>query len=390
MARGFLFGVAALGGVMLASGVGAPPAQAQQVVEEMSTEYQRIRLVRVAEGLVNPWGMAFLPDGRMLVTERPGRLQLIGPDGSKTQVSGLPRVHAQNQGGLLDVVLHPNFAENRWVYLTYSKGDANGTAPALGRARLNGTSLAGFQELFVSNQVAEPGRHYGSRVVFLEDGTLLMTIGDRGAQPERAQDPRDHSGSVVRLNADGTVPRDNPFVGDPRYAPEIFSYGHRNIQGIVRHPETGAIWATEHGPRGSDLLQRVEARNNYGWPAATLGRDYRTQEQYPNTGRDYSGFTRPVFEFLPTLAPSGLAVVSGGGWHTTWQGSLLAGGLRPERILRLVVRDRELIHAEELLTGKIGRIRDVRQAPDGFIYIATEHRNGDPSNIYRIEPVAQQ
>jgi aldose sugar dehydrogenase len=349
----------------------------------MSTEYQPLRLVRVAGGLEHPWAVAVLAGGRLLVSERPGRLLLVGPEGRRDQVAGLPPVHAQNQGGLLDVVPHPDHARNGWVYITYSKGDADATVPALIRARLDGTRLADVEELFESNTPTSPGRHYGSRILFLDDGTLLMTIGDRGARPERAQDPLDHSGTIVRLTETGGVPPDNPFVGRPDYAPEVYTYGHRNIQGIVRHPTTGDIWVTEHGPRGSDELNLIVPGRNYGWPVASLGRDYRTQEQF---GQRFpvEGMTPPVFEFLPTLAPSGLAVVEGGGYHQTWQGNLLAGGLRAQRVLRLVIEDRQVVHAEELLLHEVGRIRDVRQGPDGLVYVVTDQEDGA---VYRLEPV---
>jgi aldose sugar dehydrogenase len=374
----------ALAGVAAAAAPSPTRAQAPQVVEErMSTEYQPLRLVRVAGGLEHPWAVAFLPDSRLLVTERTGRLLLIRNDGTRVGVEGVPPVHAQNQGGLLDVVLHPEYEENGWLYITYSKGDADATVPALIRARLDGSRLVSVEELFESNTPTGPGRHYGSRVLFLPDGTLLMTIGDRGATPDRAQDTADHSGSVVRLNADGSVPSDNPFVGQAGYAPEIYAYGIRNIQGIARHADTGDIWAADHGPRGSDELNLIAAGRNYGWPTASFGRDYRTQEPF---GRRYPlpGVTAPVFEFLPTLAPSGLAVVHGGGYHQTWQGNLLVGGLRAQRVLRLVIEDRQVVHAEELLLHTVGRIRDVRMGPDGFIYVVTDEEDG---GVYRLEPV---
>jgi len=365
--------------------VGVPgTVQAQSVVmDEVSTQYQTLSITRVADGLEQPWAIAFLPGGDLLVSERPGRIQLISSDGSRTQVSGAPSVHAQNQGGMLDIVLHPNYEENGWIYMTYSKGDANGTVPALARARLDGSQLVDFEDIFESNEVTSPGRHYGSRILFLPDGSLLMTIGDRGAEPERAQDTQDHSGTVVRLAYDGSVAEGNPFLGNPDYAPEIFSYGHRNIQGIILHPATGDIWATEHGPRGGDELNLIEPARNYGWPTVSKGRDYRTQEQW-GEARSMPGMEDPVLEFLPTLAPSGLAVVDGGGFHETWQGNLLAGGLNSERILRLVIEDREVVHAEEIIDGELGRIRDVRQGPDGAIYVATGENDG---GVYRIEPV---
>jgi aldose sugar dehydrogenase len=378
-------GSAVLVGLTIGGGAGVAPAGAQEVVEERRrSEYQMLRLVRVADGLSNPWAVAFLPNDRILVSERPGRLQLI-EGGRKTEVTGLPRIHAQNQGGMLDVVPHPDHARNGWIYMTYSKGDSTATVPALARARLQGNRLVDFQEIFRSNTPTSPGRHYGSRILFLPDGTLLMTIGDRGATPERAQDTRDHSGTVVRLNADGSVPRDNPFVGNSGYAPEIYSYGHRNIQGIALHPVTGEIWATDHGPRGSDRLDLILPGRNHGWPAATLGREYRTQEQFGNSVRRFEQFAAPTLEFLTTLAPSGVAVVNGGGFHSTWQGNVLAGGLRAERVMRLVIENREVVHAEELLLGKVGRIRDVRQGPDGHIYVVTDHENGA---LYRVEAVA--
>ncbi len=353
----------------------------QVVHEDLSTQYGPISVERVVGGLEQPWAIAFLPGGEMLVSERPGGIKLVS-NGQATELFGAPEVHAQNQGGMLDVVVHPDYEQNGWIYMTYSKGDDDATVPALARARLDGNTLVDFQELFESNTPTSPGRHYGSRILFLDDGTLLMTIGDRGAEPDRAQDTRDHSGTVVRLNDDGSVPQDNPFVGDPAYTPEIFSYGHRNIQGIVQHPATGEIWATEHGPRGGDELNLVEAGVNYGWPVVSKGRDYRTQEQW-GEGRRAPGMEDPVFEFLPTLAPSGLAVVSAGDFPDTWDHNLLAGGLRSERILRLVIEDQEVVHAEEIISGELGRIRDVRMGPDGAIYVATGESDG---GIYRITP----
>jgi len=354
------------------------------IADEISTEYEDLRLVRLTP-MENPWAIGFLPNGDLLVTEREGAVHRISR-GVVTRVSGAPDVHAQNQGGLLDLVVHPDYEENGWIYLTWSKGDSDGTVPALSRARLEGDVLVDMETIFESNTRTSPGRHYGSRILFLDDGTLLMTIGDRGAEPPRAQDTRDHSGSVVRLNHDGSVPADNPFVGNDAYAPEIWSYGLRNIQGITRDPTTGEIWATEHGPRGGDELNRLEAGRNYGWPRATLGLDYRTQEPFGDAEtRDHAsiGMTGPVHEFLPTLAPSGLAQVRGDAFPA-WEGDLLAGGLRAQRILRIVLAEGEVIHMEELLHGDVGRVRDVRQGPDGAIYLATEGE--ERGGIYRVEP----
>jgi glucose/arabinose dehydrogenase len=372
----------ALAGAGAGGGAWAAP-EGEVVADEIRTEYETLRLVRLAE-MENPWGIGFLPDGELLVTERSGTLYRISDEGV-SQVSGAPEVHAQNQGGLLDVVVHPSYEDNGWIYLTWSRGDEDASVPALSRARLDGDALVDMEEIFTSNTPTSPGRHYGSRVLFLDDGTLLMTIGDRGAEPVRAQDPMDHSGSVVRLNDDGTVPDDNPFVANGDYAPELWSYGHRNIQGIIQVPGSGGVWATEHGPRGGDELNRIVPGSNYGWPTATRGRDYRTGDRFPDAEtRDFEarGFTPPVFEFLPTLAPSGLALVTGDTF-SAWDGNLLAGGLRAERILRVVLDGGEVIHLEELLLGEVGRIRDVRQGPDGHIYVASE---GDQGGVYRIEP----
>lgn len=379
-------GSAATLGALAASLVVAAPApqlHAQEVVHErVGTEYQPLTITRIADGLVQPWAIAFLPGGDLLVTERPGRIQRIS-GGVATEVEGAPEVVALNQGGMLDIVLHPDHENNGWIYMTYSKGDPEeGTVPALARARLDGHQLVDFEHLFESNEYTSPGRHYGSRILFLPDGTLLMTVGDRGADPPRAQDTRDHSGSVLRLNDDGSVPDDNPFVGNPDYAPEIFSYGHRNIQGITRHPVTGEIWATDHGPRGGDELALILPGRNHGWPVVGLGQDYRTQEQFGDARRA-EGIADPVFEFLPTLAPSGLAVVEPGVFVEQWDGNLLAGGLRSQRVVRLVIRDQEVAHAEFIVDGQLGRIRDVRIGPDGAIYVATGENEG---GIYRIAP----
>ena len=346
-----------------------------------NSQYTDLRVTKVTGGLEHPWAVAFLPDGRMLVTERPGRLNII-QNGEIQRVDGLPEIHARGQGGLMEVVLHPEYEANGWIYLTWSKPDGEGqTATALGRARLDGHSLVDYEELFVQDRFSSPGRHYGSKLAWTPDGKLLMSIGDRGTDPPRAQDLMDHAGTLLRLNDDGTVPQDNPFVGDDNALDEIFSYGHRNIQGLVVHPETGQIWATEHGPRGGDELNLLEAGKNYGWPVVTLGLNYRDQQEFPHSeARRKEGMVDPVYELLPTHAPSGLAIVNPGHFTARWDHNLLAGGLRAERIRRLVVDNPEgfyeVIHDEELLLKEIGRIRDVRIGPDNNIYIVNDARDG--------------
>lgn len=367
--------------VMSAAPAAAAPTEvmAEVVADEIRSEYESFRVVRLAGGFEHPWAVAVLPDGRYLVTERPGRLNLVA-DGTATPVSGLPDIHAHRQGGLLDVALHPDFARNGWVYLTYSTGDASGTATALGRGRLEGERLVGFEELFVQDRRSEPGRHYGSRIAWLADGTLVMSIGDRGTVPQRAQDPRDHAGKVLRLNADGSVPRDNPFVGRDEAHAEIFSLGHRNIQGMVVDAAGDVIWATEHGERGGDELNLVRPGKNYGWPVVSKAREYRSEQQY-GEARSRAGYEEPVYEFLPTLAPSGLALVTRDRFPA-WRGNLLAGGLRGQRIRRIVLEHGEVVHEEELLLQTVGRIRDVREGPHGHIYVLSDAADG---GLYRIE-----
>ena len=359
------------------------PRVVDEMVTEASGEYQGVEVRRVVEGLEEPWGVAFLEDGRKVITEQPGRVQLVDGE-TVTELDGVPEALYMNQGGMLDVVPHPDFEDNGWIYLTYSKQvDDDTSVPAVARARIDGDAFTDLEDVFESNEPTDPGRHYGSRIVFLDDGTMLVSIGDRGGIPESAQDPETHTGSVIRINDDGSVPDDNPFVGEAGYADEIYSYGHRNIQGMALHPETGEVWATEHGPRGGDQLNRIEAGNNYGWPDVTPGRDYGTQEQWGERHRDQEGITPPTWEFLPTLAPSGLAVIDGGGFADEWQGNLMAGGLRSQWLLRIVTEDHEVVHIDEILKEDIGRIRDVRWSPDEALYVTTDETDG---GLYRIDP----
>jgi glucose/arabinose dehydrogenase len=359
----------------------AAETSSQPQTRELRSEYHQLRITQVAGGLEHPWAIAFLPNGDYLVTERPGRLNRIGADGSITRIGGVPDVAARGQGGLLDVVLHPGFADNSLVYLTYSLGDNERTTTAAARARLEGDRLADFENIFEQDRRSQPGRHYGSRIAWMGDGTMLVSIGDRGAEPPRAQDTGDHAGTLLRLNADGSVPADNPFVGRDDILPEIWSYGHRNIQGMVIDQTNGAVWTTEHGPRGGDELNLTEPGKNYGWPDAGRGRDYRTEEQY-GRARSLPGMVDPVYEFLPTIAPSGLALVTSDRF-SRWQGNLLAGGLRAERVARLVIENGVVVHEEALFPRELGRIRDVREGPDGAIYVVTDHQDG---SLHRIEP----
>ncbi|MBA2780098.1 PQQ-dependent sugar dehydrogenase [Billgrantia kenyensis] len=371
-------------------------AQAAEVVEErIATEHFDLRLERIAEGLENPWSVAQLPDGRFLVTERPGRLALVDEDGSLTHLANVPEVSARGQGGLLDVVLHPRYGdgEHDWLYFTWSTGNPsilarltrgragnNGTATALSRGRIQEDALVEVEPLFAQDRTSGPGRHYGSRLAWLPDGTLLMSIGDRGSQPPRAQDKGDHAGSVLRLTETGGVPDDNPFLDDGDALDELFSIGNRNIQGLVV-TQAGEIWATEHGPRGGDELNHIEAGENYGWPEVSLGRDYSTGQ--PIGADSLPGMRDPVHVFEGTLAPSGLTEVTSDNFNE-WQGNLLAGGLRSEQLHRLVLENGELVDSEVLLDGQIGRIRDVREGVDGYLYLVNDESQG---SLYRLRPV---
>lgn len=350
----------------------------------LRTEYQPIVLEQIADGLSHPWSIDFLPDGRFLVTERPGHLNIVDADGQKTRVSGLPEIHALRQGGLMEVLLHPEFSNNRWVYLTFAKADENEqTATALARGRLDGDQLHDVEILYVQERYSAPGRHYGSKLAWMPDGTLLMSIGDRGPEPPRAQALDDSAGTLIRLTADGGIPDDNPFVGRDDVLPEIFTYGNRNIQGLIVHPQTGQIWSHEHGPRGGDELNLMEPGGNYGWPVVSLGRDYRTEEPYyEDTLRHHPDMIDPVIDWTPSLAASGLAVLVDDHFPA-WQGNFLAGGLRSEQIRRVVFEEGVPVHEEELIRGEIGRIRDVRVGPDGNIYVVTDHADG---GLYRISP----
>lgn len=337
------------------------------------------QVVQVAEGLEHPWGIDWLPDGRMIVTERPGRLTILGEE-SRTDVSGLPEITADGQGGLLDVRLHPDYEQNEWIYFTYSAPCEDGNdATALDRARLDGNALVERENLYRQDPCSSPGRHYGSRIIFPGDGTVMFTIGDRGLE-DPAQDLAHPAGSVIRINEDGSIPDDNPFLDEAGAKPEIYSYGHRNIQGMIVHPETGAIWAHEHGPRGGDELNIVREGENYGWPEVSYGMEYRSDE--PVGVREAPGIEMPVLEWTPSIAPSGLAYYDGDAFPA-WQGNLFVGALAFQQLRRLELDGDDVTDQEVLLDKEVGRIRDVRQGPDGYLYLLIDDQNG---GIYRLEP----
>ena len=390
MARTLSVALAAAG-LFVAAGAAAS-AQAQG--EFRRSAYHDYRIVTVADGLINPWSMAFLPNGDMLVTERPGRLRIIR-DGELLPgaVGGLPEVFAQGQGGLLDVVPHPEFGTNHLIYLSYSKPfvGEEGATTAILRARFENDRLHDVEELFLANSLVDSRRrgHYGSRLAFDGQGFLFFSVGERqfpsqgDLEAHPAQDRSNHHGTVNRIHEDGRIPEDNPFVGQDGIEPSIYSYGHRNPQGLVIHPETGDIWATEHGPQGGDELNLIQPGLNYGWPVVGYGVNYRSGSAI-HEGTMREGMEAPVHFWIPSIATSGLMIYSGDRFPA-WKGDLFVGGLAGQQLSRLTL-DGQSVMNEETLVQRIGRIRDVREGPDGFIYVAIESSDGTPTRIVRLEP----
>ncbi len=366
--------------------------QSAQAGETRYSALHDYRVVTVAEGLVRPWSMAFLPNGDLLVTEQPGRLRVVRNGELRQEpVAGLPEVFYRGQGGLLDVVPHPDFADNQLLYLTYSKplpGDESTTAVIRGHYQ-DGT-LRDVEEVF---EARSRGRgHYGSRIVFDGKGHIFVTIGDRQVPPtgelekHPAQLLSDHHGVVVRLMEDGSIPGDNPFIGKRNALPETWSYGHRNAQGMIMDPVTGDLWLTEHGPQGGDELNLVEAGANYGWPVVGYGVNYGSGSAI-HAATQADGMTSPRKVWVPSIGTSGLALYTGDAFPQ-WRGHLLAGGLSGQEVTLLELEGQRVVREESLVKG-LGRIRDVRQGPDGFVYLAIDDRGAKPSAIVRLEPVVR-
>lgn len=340
------------------------------------------RVQTVARGLVHPWAVAFLPSGQMLVSERPGRLRLIAADGRVGEpVAGLPPVDATGQCGLLDVLVDPRFADNRLIYWSFAEAGEGGNTVAVARGRLERNRLEEVKVIFRQAPRVSSRLHCGSRIVLGRDGNLLVGLGDRFSRMDDAQNPSNHLGKVVRITPDGAVPGDNPFVGRPTHAPEIWSLGHRNIQGAAVHPATGDVWTVEHGPQGGDEVNVVEAARNYGWPLLTYGRNYGTGTRIGEEG-PRPGFEQPLKVWVPSIAPSGMAFVTGDR-YPAWKGSLLVGALRAQALVRLQLDGRKVVAEERLLENLMARIRDVRQGPDGFIYLLTDSADGQ---LLRLQP----
>lgn len=352
-----------------------PPSPAKVVKSGYKT-------VEIATGLDHPYAIAFLPDGAMLVTERAGRLRMI-KDGKllETPVAGVPPVHTGSQAGLFDVVLHPNFAQNSTLYLAYASGTAAANGTRVARARFDGAALLDLKVIFEAAPLKDTNNHYGGRMVFLPDGTFALTVGDGFEYREKAQDLSTHLGKIVRLNDDGSVPQDNPFVGQANARPEIYSRGHRNQQGLVLDPATGRLFETEHGPQGGDELNLVEPGRNYGWPVITYGMDYSGAYVSPYTERP--GLEQPIVQWTPSIAPSGLAFYQGDKFPA-WSGDLFVGALAFKHLRRLDLDQSGRVMAqEELLNDLNARIRDVRTGPDGYLYVTTDDAAG---KVLRVEP----
>jgi glucose/arabinose dehydrogenase len=352
-------------------------------IEVFQTAGDRIRVVTIVEGFDYPWSLAFLPDGNMLVTERVGRLRIVRNGVLDPQpIAGLRPVHFREHGGLLDIALHPHFADNRLVYLTYSLAGEQGATIALARGRLEGTALTDVQDIFIADAWSTSDWQFGSRIAFGNDGTLYMSIGDRNER-HRAQDLKDHAGTIIRIRDDGSVPNDNPFVGHPHARSEIYSFGHRNVQGLAIHPETGTLWASEHGPYGGDEVNVILPGKNYGWPLATFGRDYdgaaiSKSACAPNT--------TPPFEFwVPSIGVSGMTFYSGKQF-SSWTGDLFVGALAERKVQRVTYSNAGPYGHESLLANLGYRVRDVREGPDGLIYVVTD----GAGRILRIEPTEVQ
>ncbi|WP_022836180.1 PQQ-dependent sugar dehydrogenase [Salisaeta longa] len=362
----------------------AAPSDPEVVLARVTSEEETFRVVRVLEGLVHPWAIDWLPDGRMLITERTGRLQLV-TNGTLQSVANVPDVWDENQGGLLDIAVGPNYATDGWMYMTYSarEGDVGGTV--LARAKLDGARLTNREVLYKQTPFLAPDYHFGSRIVFPGDGTLLVTLGERGQRREETVEiPGNHHsiGTTVRLNLDGSVPQDNPFVGQPNARPEVYTYGHRNQQGMAIHPETGDVWQHEHGPYGGDELNLIEPGNNYGWPKVSYGETY-TSPHRPIGQTEAPGVVQPVVFWDPSIAPSGMAFYTGDKFPN-WKNQIFLGALARQQVRRIVLDSTEVAHQERLLFAELGRIRDVATGPDGYLYLLEDAENGA---LYRLEPV---
>jgi glucose/arabinose dehydrogenase len=358
------------------------PAWAQEGALVFKSEKHAFRVATLVTDLENPWSIVFLPDGRMLVTERAGRLRLVSHDFklNPKPIDGLPEVVSQGQGGLFDVVLHPQYAQNGWIYWAYNAPGPGGWGTALARGKLQDHRMTEVQVLFSMQPKTRSSYHFGGRIVFDQAGFLYLTLGDRGDK-DRAQKLSDHAGSVIRLHDDGRVPANNPFVNRAGALTEKWTLGNRNMQGAALHPQTGELWTHEHGPQGGDEINVMRSGFNYGWPIITYGVNYGLGTKI-GEGQAKAGLEQPLHVWVPSIAPSGMAFVSGSQFPQ-WQGNLLVGALRGQTLVRLTLEGEKVLAEERLLQGRY-RLRDVRMGPDGFIYLLTDETQGA---LLRLEPV---
>lgn len=352
-----------------------PASANEDVIKSKQADFV---IEKIASGLDHPWALAFLPDGRMLVTERSGSLRVI-ENGQMSRVTGLPPIAAAGQGGLLDVIADPAFEKNSLIYFSYSARGQGGVGTQVARAKLVGNSLQDVQVLFTATPKSGNYLHFGSRLVIDQHNHLYITIGEK-FNMRQAQNPANHLGTVVRINTDGTIPENNPFLKDKSRKPEIFSYGHRNPQGLAQHPETGKIWLHEHGPRGGDEVNILKAGANYGWPAITYGIDYSGAIISDKTHAP--GMEQPVIYWKPSIAPSGMAFYTGDKFPK-WKGDIFVGALAKAHLRRLELQGDKVIEQEVLLKDLDERIRDVRSGPDGYLYVLTD---SDDGMILRLKP----
>jgi glucose/arabinose dehydrogenase len=370
--------------LMLACLVGCAPLPAEGQAPRSPTPASvngAVQVQTIARGLEHPWSLAFLPDKRMLVTERPGRLRIVGADGRLSEpLTGVPKVYASGQGGLLDVALSPTFDKDRFVYLSFAESGESGAGTAVARGRLGERGLENTQVIWRQQPKVSGSNHWGSRIVFRPDGTLFVTLGERFNHSEKAQDLSVTLGKVVRINPDGSAPRDNPFINRDGVRPEIWSYGHRNVQAAALHPETGQLWTVEHGARGGDELNHPEAGKNYGWPVISYGRHYSYLKIGEGTAKP--GMEQPVYYWDPVIAPSGMVIYTAD-LFAGWKNNFLIGSLTPGGLVRLVMKEGKVAQEERYLGDLRERIRDVRQAADGSLYLLTDARDGQ---ILRITP----
>lgn len=353
-------------------------AQKKENDVALQTQAPSYKIEKVVPDLTNPWGMAWLPDGSMLITEKDGRLVHF-KDGVKTEIANVPKVYNNGQGGLLDIELHPKYAENGWIYITYAseEGEGNGGHTALIRCKLEGSSLRNIETLYKATPNTTAGQHFGSRIEFDNQGFLYFSIGERGERDVNPQDITRDGGKIYRLNDDGSIPTDNPFYNEPNAKKAIFTYGNRNPQGMAKHPETGKIWIHEHGPKGGDEINIVKKGGNYGWPIVTYGINYSGTKITDTTEKP--GLEQPIYYWVPSIAPCGMAFVTGNKFPQ-WKGKLLVGSLKFAYV-ELLSLDGEKVVGREKIAQDIGRVRNVKMGPDGLIYIGVEGQG-----IFRLVP----